>query len=45
MFNVTGDRNAEALLRQLHRCNFNVVLFVTNSSGKSTKSGECLKNM
>jgi folylpolyglutamate synthase len=38
MFNVTGDRNAEALLRQLHRCNFNVVLFVTNSSGKSTKS-------
>ncbi|KAJ3645721.1 hypothetical protein Zmor_023358 [Zophobas morio] len=30
MFNVTGDRNAEKLLKQLQSCEFDTILFVTN---------------
>ncbi|RZC33193.1 hypothetical protein BDFB_008038 [Asbolus verrucosus] len=43
MFNVTGNRNAENLLKQLNNCNFDAVLFVTNNAGKCNTSDELLE--
>ena len=43
VFNVTGDRDAAAILSSLHSMNFNYVCFTTNIATSKSDSGKCGK--
>lgn len=43
VFNVTGDRDAAAILTSLHSMNFNYVCFTTNISDRDSDNGKCGK--
>lgn len=44
VFNTTGDRNAEIMLSELIKCNFDIVLFVPNVAYMKNAAGNvCLE--
>jgi folylpolyglutamate synthase/dihydropteroate synthase len=43
VFNVTGDRDAAAILKSLHSMNFHYVCFTTNIANSKSDNGKCGK--
>lgn len=41
VFNVTGDRDAAAILSSLHSMKFNYVCFTTNIANSTSENGKC----
>lgn len=41
VFNITGDRDAAAILKSLHSLNFHYVCFTTNIADSRSDNGQC----